>query len=477
MKSEHVLKAGAIGTAGAACLGVVMMAPALGIYANLGLIGAGAGNATAAVFLAALLLTLPTAVSYALVAREIPSAGSAYAWLSEAINPLVGSWVGFLLVSTYFIAVILQPLLFGLFFNDLLAALFGIQTGYGTWMAGVLLSTLLVALLAYPGIEMSAKSSVALTVVEAVVIFALACTILFVSLRAGEVRFSPFNPASSLNGMRGFFKGLIFALLSFVGFGVITTAAEETHSPRSVIPRVMVVSCVLLGVFWALSAWCFSLALPARAWGEQVAKGVNPVAVVARSYWHSGYIVVVVTALTAVLGVYLSSMVGYARVAYAMGRDGTLPVFLGRLHPKYRVPWNAQHVVLAATVLVAAIWGRWVGLYLSYDWWGTTLVFFAMISNILVNVGCVTFFARFRRPKFSVLWHGVVPVLGIMTSFLPLYYCFGADLWNVGWKSGQSVIFCCGVIVVVSCLYTIGLAIFRPGVLGKVSVAEREDPA
>ena len=81
--------------------------------------GAGAGKATRAVFLMALLLTLPTAVSYALVAREIPSAGSAYAWLSEAINPLIGSWVGFLLTATYFIAVVLQPILFSLFFNDL----------------------------------------------------------------------------------------------------------------------------------------------------------------------------------------------------------------------------------------------------------------------------------------------------------------------------------------------------------------------
>lgn len=468
MKSDHGLKAGAIGTVGAACLGVVMMAPALGIYANLGLMGAGAGQATPAAFLMALLLTLPTAVSYALVAREIPSAGSAYAWLSEAINPLVGSWVGFLLVCTYFIAVVLQPILFGLFFNDLVAALFPIQPGYGTWMAGVLLSTLLVALLAYPGIELSAKSSMALTVLEVIVVAALAGTILAISFHAGELRFSPFNPANSLNGIRGFSKGLVFALLSFVGFGVITTAAEETHSPRSIIPRVMVASCVLLGLFWALSAWGFSLALPAEAWGQQVATGINPVATVARAYWHGGFIIVVLTALVAVLGVYLSALVGYARVAYAMGRDGTLPAFLGQLHPKCRVPWNAQHVVLVVTVIVAAVWGRWIGLYLSYDWWGTTLVFFAMVSNILANIGCSTFFWRFRRQEFNAVWHGVIPLVGVVASSLPLYYCFGSDLWHAGWKSGQSIIVCCGVIVLVSWLYTIGLAVFRPGVLGKL---------
>ena len=65
-----------------------------------------------------------------------------------------------------------------------------------------------------------------------------------------------------------------------------------------------------------------------------------------------------------------------------MGRDGTLPAFFGRLHPKYQAPWNAQHLVLSVTLVVAAVWGYWLGLYPSYEWWGASLVFFALVSNI-----------------------------------------------------------------------------------------------
>ncbi len=111
------LRASALGALGVAALGSVMMAPALGIYANLGLISAASGKVAPAIFLVALLCTLPTAVSYALIAREIPSAGSAYTWLSEAINPFVGTWMGLLLLATYLFCVILQPILFGLFYN------------------------------------------------------------------------------------------------------------------------------------------------------------------------------------------------------------------------------------------------------------------------------------------------------------------------------------------------------------------------
>lgn len=473
-KTAEGLKTGALGALGTAALGAVMMAPALGIYANLGLISADAGEVAPAVFLLALICTLPTAVSYALIARELPSAGSAYSWLSEAINPLVGTWVGLLLVATYFLAVILQPMLFGLFFNELLTALFHVQTGYGTWMLGVVISTLLVTFLAYPGMQISAKASIALMIVELAVVLALSSTILARHWLHSQVRLAPFNPAGALHGFHGLFAGLVFALLSFVGFSVITTAAEETHSPRSTIPRVVVLACVLLGVFWAFTSWGFSLALEPGAWADYVTKGINPVAVVARLYWRSGYIVVVLTAITAVLGVYLASIVGYARVAYAMGRDGTLPAYFGQLHPKYQVPWNAHHIVLIATLVSAALWGRWLGLYLSYDWWGTAVVFFAMVSNIFVNVGCAVFFHRFRRPQFNAWWHGLVPLLGIITSFLPLYYSFGVDLWLAGWEKGQSIISFCIAIVVASSLYTILLSRLKPEVLRRSF--ERTEP-
>jgi amino acid transporter len=438
-----------------------MMAPALGIYANLGLISASSGLVAPAVFLAALLCTLPTAVSYALIAREIPSAGSAYTWLSDAVNPWVGTWMGLLLIATYLFCVILQPILFGLFFSDLLSSLLHFQAGYGTWLIGVLLSTGIVASLAYPGIEIAAKSSLVLTIIEAVVVLALSATILFVLMGKGEIHFSPFNPFLSLGGVNGFSRALVFGLLSFVGFGVIATAAEETHSPRELIPRAMILACVFLGLFWAATSWFFSLTLSPQAWRTYVAQGTNPIGLVARTYWGGASVLVIITAITAVLGVYLASVVGYSRVAFAMGRDGALPAFLGRLHPQYRTPWNAQHVAFIATLLIVPVWGRWVGTYLSYDWWGSAVVFFSMVSNIFVSIGCTVFFYRFRRDRANWFLHGLVPLLGILTSLLPLYFAFGPELWRLGWKQGQSVICFSVFIVLGSAGYT---AILRRGV-------------
>jgi amino acid transporter len=461
-------------TLGIAALGAVMMAPALGIYANLGLIGAEAGRTAPVIFLLALLCTIPTAISYALISKEIPSAGSAYTWLSDSLNPQIGMWIGLLVAAMYFFAVVLQPILFGLFFNDLLSSAFQIRTGYGTFLAGVLISTAIVALLAYPGARISANGSIVLMVFELSVVLALSGTVLYVLSGRHEIDLTPFDPSRALHGTHGLFGGLIFALLTFVGFSVITTAAEETHSPREIIPRIVMLGCVLLGLFWAVTAWPLSLAAGDDVWAAQTAQGVNPVAVISRQYWGSGSIVVTLTALSAVLGVYLASVVGYARIVFAMGRDGTMPVWFAQLHPKYQVPWNAQHVVLAVTVAVDAIWAHWLGVYMAYDWWGTAVVFFAMIANIFVNVGCTAYFYRFRRDSFHRGWHVVVPFLGIVTSVVPLYYSFGPDLWQAGWKKGQSVMLCCGLVTLACILYTAALNRWRREVFDRPALSISE---
>jgi amino acid transporter len=60
-----------------------------------------AGPITPLIFLAALVMILPTAISYSLLNREAPSAGAASTWLWNAIGPSAGFLAG-LLMTTYF---------------------------------------------------------------------------------------------------------------------------------------------------------------------------------------------------------------------------------------------------------------------------------------------------------------------------------------------------------------------------------------
>src|SRR5213075_1223117 len=89
----QTLKSGSLGLVGAATLGVVMLSPAMTLYANFGAAYASAGDAAPLAFVWALLATLPTAASYALLSRDRPEAGSAASW-TAAFSTRAARWVG-----------------------------------------------------------------------------------------------------------------------------------------------------------------------------------------------------------------------------------------------------------------------------------------------------------------------------------------------------------------------------------------------
>ena len=74
---EQRLQANVIGPWGLAALVIGVTSPAIGLYATWGPIEAMAGPVVPLVFLAALIITLPTVLSYACLNRYAPSAGAA----------------------------------------------------------------------------------------------------------------------------------------------------------------------------------------------------------------------------------------------------------------------------------------------------------------------------------------------------------------------------------------------------------------
>lgn len=460
--STPTLRSGALGFAGAATMGAVMMAPALGIYANFGPLATSAGKIAPVIFFISLVVSLPTAISYALVSREMPSSGSAYTWLWRTVRPTVGVGVGIMMALYYIIAVLLQPILFGLFFNDLLTY-FGVQgTGFGTWLIGFLIVTVLVGVLVYRGIKLSMHSVLMMMLIEAGVVTLLGLTIFVVKMGQGQLDFSPFNPGAALNGSTGLFAGLIFGLLSFTGYDVISTLAEETQTPRSLIPRATIAACIGVGVFWIVMSWFYTMAVPISDVAKYTTSGVTPITPIAHLYWGPANILVILTGMTAAAGVYIATIVGASRVLYAMGREGSLPKFFGQLHPRFQVPWNAMHVIFALTVVIDIVWALWVGLYNAFSWWGSAIVFFALVTYLFVNLSNMLFFWRFRREQFNVFLNVVIPVIGIAVGVYLLYNSFFVSLWSAGWQMGQSIIVLSLALLVLTVFYTIGLRTTRP---------------
>jgi len=474
MATETKLKSGALGIVGVAAMGAVMMSPALGIYGNFGPMAITAGRTTPLVFLLALLATLPTAICYAMISREIPSSGSAYTWLWEAISPAVGIWIGWLLAGFFVIVVFLQPLLFGIFFNDLVRAL-GFEAGYGMFVIGFVISTIIIALLTYRGVEVSEKGSTIDLIIQMVLVAALAITIIVVLTIKGKLDFSPFLPSSSPQGLSGISLALIFGILSFVGFNVITNLAEETKNPRKTIPIAVVAACVIVGLYWVVVSWAYVISIPTEHIIEAVYSDVIPVVPIAREYWGIGKVFIILTGMIAALGVYIATVVGSSRVIYAMARDGSLPSIFSRLNPKHKVPANALHFIFLLTFIFVLIPAGLLGLYNTYIWWGKAVVFFALATYVFVSLANPIFFLRFRREKFNIFWNGIMALLSLAINLYLLYKAFFVECWRGDWATGKSVILFAIAWMALGLIYLIVLKKCTPELFKKQAAYLREE--
>lgn len=433
------LKAGVFGIAGVTALGAVMMSPALGIYGNFGPIALSAGMSAPFIFMLALIVTLPTAICYAMVSKEIPSSGSAYTWLWETMNPHIGVWIGWLLYGFFIIVVFLQPLLFGLFFNDLMRLL-NFNAGYNSFFISVLLSSALIAVFTYRGVELSEKGSLVDLIVQMIIVAALAVTILISVSKIGMLDFSPFLPTSSPQGLSGISQALVFGILSFTGFNVITNLAEETKTPRKTIPKAIILSCIIVGIYWFIVSWTYVIAVPIENVIDAVKSDIIPVVPIAKKYWGAGEIIIILTGMIASLGVYLATVLGTSRVIYAMARDGSLTRSLGKLNNRYQTPWNALHLTFFLTFIFVLLPSALFGIYNTYMWWAKAVVFFALIVYVFVSIANPLFYYRFRRHKFSIFWNLIIGFISLAVNIWLLYKAFFVECWKGDWVTGKSVV-------------------------------------
>ncbi len=432
------LRANSMGWIAAAAIGAIIMSPAGGIYFNFGPMVQKAGAVEPFIFLVALIASLPTALSFAMVAREMPSAGSVYTWIWNAARPSLGLFVGWILVGFYLLAMIVLPGIFALFFNEFLNY-FGLSTGYGTWAAGVLITTIAVILVNYLGIKITVKATIIFMVFESAVLLALALTVFAQGGYAHHISTAPFNPATAVGGTTAIFGALIFGIQSNVGYDAIPTLAEETRTPRRYIPLATIVAVISVGIYWIVVSWAFSQAAPVSEINNLLSQGFTPIVPIARHYWASGDIVIIISAMTSITGIYIAQTVGTSRVMYAMGREGSIPPVLGQLNRRYRLPWNAMTVGIILTTIVTLVLGKVLGLANQYAWTGTMASFLGLLTYFCVNAANIIFFLRYRRDRFNILLNGVVPVVGIAVVIYILYKSYFAALWDAGWTYGRSV--------------------------------------
>jgi amino acid transporter len=429
---------------------------------------AAAGPITPLVFVAALMLTLPTAISYAELNRDYPSTAAAAAWVWVGISPTAGFQAGLLMTTYFCMAAIAQPLMFALFFRDLLEQFNLLLPQVITLPAGVLIATIPVAWVCLRGAETSIKSTICLMILETLVVIALSITILVV--KGGEphgINFSAIDPHHG-TGASGFWLAMILGVLAFCGFDVVSTAAEEAEAPRKHLPKAILLTVTAIALFWAVNAWVFTLSTPPERVIQYTHEGLTAVTPIARAYWGWGDLMVILTAFTGLTAVYISSVQGSSRIIFALARQGLLPGHLARLHGEQRVPRSAVGFTLLGVIAL-----DFVSLYFlengldSFTWWANALVFFASLTFVSVNIANIFYFARHARGQLRLFHNLLIPIVGVALNLYLIYAAFLSALWADDWRTGKSVVVVCFALLLIQVAAALYVRLFKLHLLKK----------
>lgn len=356
---------------------------------------------TVAVVLLAMLAMLLTAISYGRMANAYPSAGSAFSYVGQEINPTVGYVTGWAMTMDYMLIPILSTIWCSKQANAFFPAI-----PSAVW---VLIFVSLFTGLNLRGIQASARTNMVLAGAMALVVIAFLVAVIRSVAGSGphEAGFflKPIYDPQTFDP-RALLAGTSVAVLTYLGFDAISTLAEETHNPRRNILLASVFACLFIGLLSAVQVYAAQLVGPKIARFENVETAFVQVAGAVGGPWL--YTVLGATVLVATFGSGMGSQIGAARVLFAMGRAGTLPrSFFGVLHPRRRVPANSVLFVGGTAILGAYL--------LNFDLGAELVNFGALLAFMGVNAAALTRYF-IRAPKKRLV--NLVPALGLIVCFL-----------------------------------------------------------
>ncbi|NOY05680.1 MAG: amino acid permease [Chlorobi bacterium] len=150
-------------------------------------------------------------------------------------------------------------------------------------------------------------------------------SILGVFILLGFLTINPAFLAPSLDkqGLHGIlYAGVVF-FLSYMGFGLVTSASENMEDPKRNVPRAIFISIgIVMFVYVSVSL----VAVGNLSLAQLIKAQDNALAVAARPFLGSfGFILISVGALFSISSALNATLYGGANIAYSLAKDGELP--------------------------------------------------------------------------------------------------------------------------------------------------------
>ncbi|MFD7813430.1 amino acid permease [Streptomyces sp. NPDC059785] len=336
-----------------------------------------AGPAVSLAFVVAGVVCALAALCYAEFASTVPVAGSAYTFSYASLGELPAWIIGWDLVLEFALGTAVVAVGWSGYVRSLLdnagwhlPAALGSRDGADGFGFDILAAALVLVLTAIlvVGMKLSARiTSLVVAIKVAVVLIVIVAGAFFVKgdnykpfvpkaqpQEAGGSLDSPliqlmFGWAPSNFGVMGIFTAASVVFFAFIGFDIVATAAEETRNPQRDMPRGILGSLLICTVLY--------VAVSLVVTGMQKYSALSVDAPLADAFKATGHPffsgVISFGAAVGLTTVCMILLLGQTRVFFAMSRDGLLPRFFSRVHPRFRTP-HRPTILLGVVIAIVA---------------------------------------------------------------------------------------------------------------------------
>ncbi len=339
-------------------------------------------------------LTLFTALSYSELGAAIPIAGGGYSFVSRTLPDPVAFltgwffWIGNTLACSLYV-VIFALTIKNYFFPELSVILVVVAT------------TAVFTASNYRGQAEALKVITVMNIVELVIL--LGVGVLGV-LQVEPANLEPFAPM----GLGPLIPTMGMIYISYVGFDLITVAAEEIVEPAKNIPRAILIT---LGVGVGIYVLLLYVMMGVVNYADLAQTSTPFIFVADHLFGPWGRWAGVVATIMASLSAFSVTLGASSRVLFALGRDGYVPSVLARLHPTHNTPHIALFVCAGLVTILGA--SGIVRLLASASSFGY------LIAIGVVNYAVIALHQKMpalRRP-FKIILYPTVPILGLVSCW------------------------------------------------------------
>jgi APA family basic amino acid/polyamine antiporter len=394
-----------------------------------------AGPAVVLSFVVAAVACGFAALCYAELAAMIPVSGSAYTYSYATLGEIIAWIIGWDLILEYAVGNMAVAVGWSGYFVKLCGSLFGLkfplwavtdtETAHTVLASGgdalqnfssttlpsfaghafalnlpaFVIVAAVTTLLVY-GIRESATTNTTIVLIKvAVVIFFIS----FGAFMVNPTNWHPFMPS----GFAGVMTGGAIVFFAFIGFDAVSTTAEETRNPQRDLPIGMIASLAICTLLYVLMSGVLT---GIKKYTVYLGDSSAVATAFASKPWAQA--LVSAGALAGLTSVLLVFQLGQPRIFMAMARDGLLPHYFAKIHPRFRTP------------------------HITTIWTGIVVGGVAMITDIgslsdLTNIGTLFAFVLVclgvivlrrtdptRRRPFHVPLVPIFPIIGVVLCFV-----------------------------------------------------------